>query len=215
VPAQALPARTGSAGTVPAATPAEANETTAGIPLRWPGSGWGGADRPETAESSLDSEPGQDDPVSDEAHPASRPGVVWVPRAREEPPAEIIRDDPGPAEDPWFTPPSGPAAGPAEPAADAPAAGPQEPGDATDQPAQPAKPPSTSFWDSVFGFSNPAGPDQAASAGPADEARTQPSGAREQQAEGQPATRPGEAAGTDEEPQFDRFRSSPTPPDDE
>src|SRR5689334_6361632 len=100
-PADTGPADTGPGGAVPAdagrsssaSASAETGETTAGIPLRRPG--WRGADQPETSESSLDSEPGQDDPVSDEAHPASRPGVLWVPRAREEPPAEVIRDDPG------------------------------------------------------------------------------------------------------------------------
>ena len=92
VPGQALPAQTETAGTEPASTSAEAAGTTAGIPLRWPGQS--SADQPETDEPSLDSEPGQDDPVSDEAHPASRPGVVWVPRAREEPSDEVIKDEP-------------------------------------------------------------------------------------------------------------------------
>jgi hypothetical protein len=262
-PADTEPADTEPGGTVPAAgrpgpseagpadeagsstsasTSAESSETTAGIPLRRPGGG--GADQPETSESSLDSEPGQDDPVSDEAHPASRPGVLWVPRAREEPSAEVIRDDPGqptepgtpaapeastaapevadqgsaqadrgpggtaPAEpgqagDAWFTPASGSAAGPA-------AAEPEQSGDAPAPADQPAKP-ATSFWDSVFGPRTPEGADEA----PGDQAQTQPSGASEEQAEGHPATQPSGAAAADEEPQFDRFRSSPTPPDDE
>jgi hypothetical protein len=46
-------------------------------------------------------------------------------------------------------------------------------------------------------------------------ASTSPPGADQEQAEGQPATQPSETATADEEPQFDRFRSSPTPPDDE
>ena len=265
-PSDPGPADTEPAGTVPAAvrpgpseagpagTSAEAAGTTAGIPLRWPGGG--SADEPETAESSLDSEPGQDDPVSDEAHPASRPGVLWVPRAREEPPAEVIRDEtepsptgpaegaagsqeasagapeaadeatpeaadagapeaaeagtapsgpagaatePGQAEGSWFTPPNGSA----EPAG----AAAEQPGDTPGPAEQPAKPPVTSFWDSVFGPRTPEGTDQPAS--------TTPAGASEAPAEGHPATQPSEAATTEEEPQFDRFRSSPTPPDDE
>jgi hypothetical protein len=234
-----------------ASTSAGTSETTAGIPLRQPG--WGGADQPETSESSLDSEPGQDDPVSDEAHPASRPGILWVPRAREEPSAEIIRDEPGaypskptgpgtPAASPeastaapeagdqgsaqagprpegpgpakpgrggeaLFTPALGPAAGSAGPAR----AEPEQPGDAPAPADQPGKP--TSFLDSVFGPRTPAGSDQAVGSAAADE--TQPSGVREEQGEGHPATLPSEAAEGDEEPQFDRFRSSPTPPDDE
>jgi len=257
-PADTGPADTEPAGAVPAdagrsssaSTSAETGETTTGIPLRRPG--WRGGDQPETSESSLDSEPGQDDPVSDEAHPASRPGVLWVPRAREEPPAEVIRDDPGahpsqptepgtPAADPEastaapeaadqgsaqadrepegtapaapgqaggalftpaFTTASGSAAGP--PAGPA-AAEPEQSDDAPAPADQPDKPP-TSFWDSVFGPRTPEG---------ADQAQTQPSGASEEQAEGHPATQPSEAAAAEEEPQFDRFRSSPTPPDDE
>ena len=253
-PADTGPADTGPAGAVPAdagrsssaSTSAETGETTAGIPLRRPG--WRGADQPESSESSLDSEPGQDDPVSDEAHPASRPGVLWVPRAREETPAEVIRDDLGPhsgqttepgtpAADPEastaapeaadqgsaqadrepegtapaapgqaggalftpaFTPARGSAAGPA-------AAEPEQSDDAPAPEDQPGKP-ATSFWDSVFGPRSPEG---------ADQAQTQPSGESEEQAEGHPATQPSEAAAAEEEPQFDRFRSSPTPPDDE
>ena len=72
---------------------------------------------------------------------------------------------------------------------------------------QPAKPPVTSFWDSVFGPRSPEDTGQSAGASPA--------GANEEQAEGHPATQPSEAAAAEEEPQFDRFRSSPTPPDDE
>jgi hypothetical protein len=240
-PADTEPAGTGPAGdaggSAPASTSAEAAGTTAGIPLRWPGQS--SADQPETDEPSLDSEPGQDDPVSDEAHPASRPGVVWVPRAREEPSDEVIKDEPEPspadpaegttgsqeagagapeaadegtapagpagaatgpgqAEGSWFTP----ANGSAEPAG----AAPEQPGGAPGPGEQPAKPPVTSFWDSVFGPRSPEGTDQSAGASPAI--------ANEEQAEGHPATQPSEAA-ADEEPQFDRFRSSPTPPDDE
>jgi hypothetical protein len=246
-PADTEPAGTGPAGTgpagdaggsAPASTSAEAAGTTAGIPLRWPGQS--SADQPETDEPELDSEPGQDDPVSDEAHPASRPGVVWVPRAREEPSDEVIKDEPEPspadpaegttgsqeaspgapeaadegtapggpagtatepgqAEGSWFTP----ANGSAEPAG----AAPEQPGGAPDPAEQPAKPPATSFWDSVFGPRSPEDTDQSAGAFPAS--------ANEEQAEGHPATQPSEAAAADEEPQFDRFRSSPTPPDDE
>jgi len=267
VPGQALPAQTETAGTepastgpagtepadtepadtepagdtsgsAPASTSAEAAGTTAGIPLRWPGQS--SADQPETDEPSLDSEPGQDDPVSDEAHPASRPGVVWVPRAREEPSDEVIKDEPetspaDPAEettgsqaastgapeaaDEGTAPPgpagatsepgqaegswSAPANGSAEPAG----AAPEQPGGATGPAEQPAKPPVTSFWDSVFGPRSPEDTGQSDSASPAS--------ANEEQAEGHPATQPSEAAAADEEPQFDRFRSSPTPPDDE
>jgi hypothetical protein len=241
-PADTEPAGTGPAGdaggSAPASTSAEAAGTTAGIPLRWPGQS--SADQPETDEPSLDSEPGQDDPVSDEAHPASRPGVVWVPRAREEPSDEVIKDEPEPspadpaegttgsqeagagapeaadegtapagpagaatgpgqAEGSWFTP----ANGSAEPAG----AAPEQPGGAPGPGEQPAKPPVTSFWDSVFGPRAPEGTDQATSGSPAS--------ASQEQAEGHPATQPSEAAAADEEPQFDRFRSSPTPPDDE
>jgi hypothetical protein len=257
-PAGIGPAETGPADTEPASTSAEAAGTTAGIPLRWPGGS--SADEPETAESSMDSEPGQDDPVSDEGHPASHPGVVWVPRAREEPSAEVIRDEPEPsptetaeaitgnqeagagapeaadegtapaaadegtaplsadegtapaeagaagaatepgqAEGSLFTP----VYGSAEPAR----AAPEQPGGAPDPAEQPAKPPATSFWDSVFGPRSPEDTDQSAGAFPAS--------ANEEQAEGHPATQPSEAAAADEEPQFDRFRSSPTPPDDE
>ena len=232
-------------GTAPAGASAEAAGTTAGIPLRRPGGS--GADEPETAESSLDSDLGQDDPVSDEAHPASSPGVVWVPRAREEPSAEVIRDEPepspaGPAEatagnqqastgapetaapeaadegsapaeagpagaatEPgqddgsWFTPANG--------SAESAGAAPEQPGGAPGPAEQPANPPVTSFWDSVFGPRTPEGADQATSGSPAS--------ASEEQAEGHPATQPSETATADEEPQFDRFRSSPTPPDDE
>jgi hypothetical protein len=238
VPGQALPAQTETAGTEPASTSAEAAGTTAGIPLRWPGQS--SADQPETDEPSLDSEPGQDDPVSDEAHPASRPGVVWVPRAREEPSDEVIKDEPetspaDPAEettgsqaastgapeaaDEGTAPPgpagattepgqaegswSAPANGSAEPAG----AAPEQPGGATGPAEQPAKPPVASFWDSVFGPRSPEDTGQSDSASPAS--------ANEEQAEGHPATQPSEAAAADEEPQFDRFRSSPTPPDDE
>ena len=246
-PAGTEPASTEPAGTEPAGTSAEAAGTTAGIPLRWPGQS--SADQPETDEPSLDSEPGQDDPVSDEAHPASRPGVVWVPRAREEPSDEVIKDEPEPspadpaegttgsqeasagapetadedtapeaadegtapaapagaatepgqAEDSWFAP----ANGSAEPAG----AAPEQPGGAPGPAEQPAKPPATSFWDSVFGPRAPEGTDQSAGGSPAS--------ASGEQAEGHPATQPSEAAAADEEPQFDRFRSSPTPPDDE
>jgi len=255
VPAAARPGPSGTdpGGDAPAATSAEAGETTAGIPLRWPGRG--GADQPETAESSLDSEPGQDDPASDEGHPASRPGVVWVPRAREEPPAEIIRDDsaaapgqpadsaspdasttapeaasqgsaqpgpegtapakPGKAGEALFTPAVGslftPASGSPASSAGPAAAEPEQPAEAPAPADQPDPPPVTSFWDSVFGPRTPAGTDQA----PGDEAQTQPSGASDEQPGGTPATQPGETAEADEEPQFDRFRSSPTPPDDE
>jgi hypothetical protein len=59
----------------------------------------------------------------------------------------------------------------------------------------------------VFGPRAPEGTDQATSGSPAS--------ANKEQAEGHPATQPSEAAAADEEPQFDRFRSSPTPPDDE
>jgi hypothetical protein len=59
----------------------------------------------------------------------------------------------------------------------------------------------------VFGPRSPEDTDQSAGASPAS--------ANEEQAEGHPATQPSEAAAADEEPQFDRFRSSPTPPDDE
>jgi hypothetical protein len=242
VPTNTVPTNTGPAGdaggSAPASTSAEAAGTTAGIPLRWPGQS--SADQPETDEPSLDSEPGQDDPVSDEAHPASRPGVVWVPRAREEPSDEVIKDEPEPspadpaegttgsqeaspgapeaadegtapagpadaatepgqAEGSWFTA----ANGSAEPAG----AAPEQPGGAPDPAEQPAKPPATSFWDSVFGPRSPEGTDQSAGASPAS--------ANEEQAEGHPATQASEAAAADEEPQFDRFRSSPTPPDDE
>jgi hypothetical protein len=257
-PAGIGPAETGPADTEPASTSAEAAGTTAGIPLRWPGGS--SADEPETAESSMDSEPGQDDPVSDEGHPASHPGVVWVPRAREEPSAEVIRDEPEPsptetaeaitgnqeagagapeaadegtapaaadegtaplsadegtapaeagaagaatepgqAEGSLFTP----VYGSAEPAR----AAPEQPGGAPDPAEQPAKPPVSSFWDSVFGPRSPEDTDQSAGASPAS--------ANEEQAEGHPATQPSEAAAADGEPQFDRFRSSPTPPDDE
>jgi hypothetical protein len=106
-----------------------------------------------------------------------------------------------------FTPALGPAAGSAGPAR----AEPEQPGDAPAPADQPGKP--TSFLDSVFGPRTPAGSDQAVGSAAADE--TQPSGAREEQGEGHPATLPSEAAEGDEEPQFDRFRSSPTPPDDE
>ena len=216
----------------------EAAGTTAGIPLRWPGQS--SADQPETDEPSLDSEPGQDDPVSDEAHPASRPGVVWVPRAREEPSDEVIKDEPEPsptdtaeattgnqeasapeaadegtapaaadegtaplsadegtapaeagaagaatepgqAEGSWFTP----VYGSAEPAR----AAPEQPGGAPDPAEQPAKPPVTSFWDSVFGPRSPEDTDQSAGASPAS--------ANEEQAEGHPATQPSEAAAAD------------------
>jgi hypothetical protein len=255
-PASTEQASTEPAGTGPAGTSAEAAGTTAGIPLRWPGGS--SADEPETAESSLDSEPGQDDPVSDEGHPASRPGVVWVPRAREEPSAEVIRDEPGPsptepaeatagnqeastgvpeaadegtapeaadkgtapeaadestasagpagaatepgqADESWFSPANGSAesAGPA----------PEQPGGAPDPVEQPAEPPVTSFWDSVLRPRTPEGTDQSAS--------TSPASTDETPAEDHPATQPSEAATADEEPQFDRFRSSPTPPDDE
>jgi hypothetical protein len=156
VPAQALPARAEGADTVPAATrpglsggTAEAGlagdagpgETTAGIPLRWPGGD--GGDQAETAESSLDSEPDQDDPVSDEAHPASRPGVIWVPRAREEPSDEVIRDDPGPYPSPVADPATGQGASAAPETAGeangtAPASpGPSEPGLASPAAAEP------------------------------------------------------------------------------
>ena len=59
-----------------------------------------GAVQPETVrpgddvppnDSGLDGEPGLDDPVSDEAYPVPRPGVLWVPRAREEPSPDVIR----------------------------------------------------------------------------------------------------------------------------
>jgi hypothetical protein len=238
-PAGPEPAGTEPAGPEPAAGPAGPDPAgtgpAAGIPLRWPG--WSSADQPETAESSLDSEPGQDDPVSDEAHPASRPGVVWVPRAREEPSDEVIRDEPpaepaegitgtqeasagapeaadegsapagaagaatepGQAEGSWFAP----ANGSAEPAG----AAPEQPGSAPGPAEQPAKPPVTSFWDSVLSPRTQEGTGQPAS--------TSPPGADQEQAEGQPATQPSETATADEEPQFDRFRSSPTPPDDE
>jgi hypothetical protein len=231
-------------GSAPASTSAEAGETTAGIPLRRPGGS--SADEPETAESSLDSEPDQDDPASDEGHPASHPGVAWVPRAREEPSAELIRDDPEPsptetaeatagtqeagtgtpeaadegtaraeagpaaatepgqADGSWLTPPNGSA----EPAG----AAPEQPAGAPGPAEQPANPPVTSFFDSVFGPRTPEGTDQATTGqvttGP-------PAGGDENQAEGHPATQLSEAAAADEEPQFDRFRSSPTPPDDE
>ena len=59
----------------------------------------------------------------------------------------------------------------------------------------------------MFGPRAPEGTDQSAGGSPA--------GASGEQAEGHPATQPSEAAAADEEPQFDRFRSSPTPPDDE
>jgi hypothetical protein len=165
---------------------------------------------------------------------------VWVPRAREEPSDEVIKDEPEPspadpaegttgsqeagtgapeaadegtapagpagaatepgqAEGSWFTP----ANGSAEPAG----AAPEQPGGAPDPAEQPAKPPVTSFWDSVFGPRAPEGTDQSAGGSPAS--------ASGEQAEGHPATQPSEAAAADEEPQFDRFRSSPTPPDDE
>jgi len=237
-PASTEPASTEPASTEPAGTSAEAAGTTAGIPLRRPGQS--SADQPETDESSLDSEPGQDDPVSDEAHPASHPGVVWVPRAREEPSDEVIKDEPEPssadaaegttgseeastdapeaadegtappgpagaatepgqAEGSWFAP----ANGSAEPAG----AAAEQPGREPDPAEQPAKPPVTSFWDSVFGPRAPE--DTGQSAG------TSPASASQEQAESHPATEPSETATADEEPQFDRFRSSPTPPDDE
>jgi len=293
VPGQALPAQTETAGTepastgpagtepadtepadtepagdtsgsAPASTSAEAAGTTAGIPLRWPGQS--SADQPGTDEPSLDSEPGQDDPVSDEGHPASRPGVVWVPKAREEPSAEVIRDEPEPpltetaeattgnqeagtgatepadegaapeaadkgtapeaagpagaatepgqADGSWFTPPSGTA----EPAG----ATPEQPGGAPGPAEKPTEPPATSFWDSVFGPRSPEGTGESASPAPGSPApastapaSTAPASTGESQAEAHPATRPSEAATADEEPQFDRFRSSPTPPDDE
>ena len=165
---------------------------------------------------------------------------MWVPRAREEPSDEVIKDEPEPspadpaegatgsqeasidapeaadegtapagaagtatepgqAEGSWFTPPNGSA----EPAG----AAPEQPGGAPDPAEQPAEPPATSFWDSVFGARTPEGTGQSAS--------TSPASTDENQAEDHPATQPSEAATADEEPQFDRFRSSPTPPDDE
>jgi Protein of unknown function (DUF2637) len=237
-PAGTEPADTEPADTAPASTSAEAAGTTAGIPLRWPGQS--SADQPEADEPSLDSEPGQDDPVSDEAHPASRPGVVWVPRAREEPSDEVIKDEPEPSPaDPAEgttgsqeastgapepadegTAPAGPAGAATEPGQaegswSTPANGSAEPaGAALEQPGgapgpaeQPAQPPVTSFWDSVFGPRTQEGTGQPAS--------TAPAGTNQEQAEGHPATQPSETATADEEPQFDRFRSSPTPPDDE
>jgi hypothetical protein len=237
-PANSGPAGTGPADTAPAGASAGAAGMTAGIPLRRPGQS--SAEQPEADEPSLDSEPGQDDPVSDEAHPASRPGAVWVPRAREEPSDEFIKDQPGPspadpaegttgsqeastgapeaadegtapagpagaatepgqAEESWFTP----ANGSAEPAG----AAPEQPGGAPGPAEQPTQPPVSSFWDSVFGPRTPEGTDQPAS--------TAPAGTSQEQAEGHSATQPSETATADEEPQFDRFRSSPTPPDDE
>jgi len=268
-PSGIKPADTGPADTAPAGTSAEAAGTTAGIPLRRPGGS--SADEPETAESSMDSEPGQDDPVSDEGHPASRPGVVWVPKAREEPSAEVIRDEPEPpptetaeattgnqeagtgatepadegaapeaadkgtapeaagpagaatepgqADGSWFTPPNGTA----EPAG----AAPEQPGGAPGPAEKPTEPPATSFWDSVFGPRSPEGTGESASPAPGSPApastapastapaSTAPASTGESQAEAHPATQPSEAATADEEPQFDRFRSSPTPPDDE
>ncbi len=280
VPAQALPAQaepastepmsTGPASTEPASneagTSAGAAGTTVGIPLRRPGQS--SADQPETDESSLDSEPGQDDPVSDEAHPASRPGVVWVPRAREEPSDEVIKDGPGPSpadpaegttgsqeasagapeagDEPGPSPadpaegttgsqeasagaqgaadegtaPAGPAGAATEPgqaegswsappngSAEPAGAAPEQPGGTPGSAEQPAQPPAASFWDSVFGPRTSEGTGQSAS--------TAPAGTSQDQAEGHPATQPSETATADEEPQFDRFRSSPTPPDDE
>jgi hypothetical protein len=174
---------------------------------------------------------------------------VWVPRAREEPSAEVIRDDPEPspaetaeaaageqeagagapeaagegtapggparaATEPgqapdgsWFTPQNG-SAEPAGAAPEQPAgAAPEQPGGAPGPAEQPAAPPVTSFWDSVFGPRTTEGTEQPAG--------TAPGGSGQEQAEGHPATQPSETATADEEPQFDRFRSSPTPPDDE
>jgi hypothetical protein len=265
-PASTGPADTEPAGTAPAAAAAAAG-AAAGIPLRRPGGSRADEPEPETAESSLDSEPGQDDPVSDEGHPASHPGAVWVPRAREEPSAEVIRDEPEPsptetaeaapgsqeasteapdaasqgtapetasegttpeaasagtaqeAASPG-TAPAGPGGGATEPgqagenwfspangSAGSAGAAPAQPGGAPGPAEQPGQPPVTSFWDSVFGPRTPEGTDQPAGSSPA--------GTGQEQAEGHPATQPSETATADEEPQFDRFRSSPTPPDDE
>jgi hypothetical protein len=193
---------------------------------------------------------------------------VWVPRAREEPSDEVIKDGPEPSpadpaegttgsqetgagapeagDEPEPSPadpeegttgsqeagagapeaadegtaPAGPAGAATEPGQAegswfAPANGSEEPaGAASDQPGgapgpaeQHAQPPVTSFWDSVFGPRTPEGTGQSAS--------TAPAGTSQEQAEGHPAAQPSETATADEEPQFDRFRSSPTPPDDE
>jgi hypothetical protein len=80
-------------------------------------------------------------------------------------------------------------------------------GQASSTPAAPAEAeqaakPATSFWDSVFGPRTPAGGGEPSA--------EQPSSSSEP-----PATQPGETSEPDEEPQFDRFRSSPTPPEDE
>ena len=163
---------------------------------------------------------------------------MWVPRAREEPSDEVIKDEPEPspadpaegttgsqeastgapeaadegtarrargaatepgqAEGSWFAP----ANGSAEPAGAAPSS----------QAARPARGAARqAAGHLVLGLSvRPPVPGRHRPV-----RRHLPASASEEQAEGHPATQPSEAAAADEEPQFDRFRSSPTPPDDE
>jgi Protein of unknown function (DUF2637) len=75
----------------PAATASPAVATSAG-PATGPGGLAGtaeGTGRPghgteQRADLVIDTDPGQDDPTSDEAHDAGQPGSSWVPRARDE-----------------------------------------------------------------------------------------------------------------------------------